>query len=408
MTQLQVSVVIVSRQRPEELTLCLKALARLSYPTYELIVVADPAGLKAVEQLPFSPMIKTVPFDEANIAAARNRGASQAAGEIVAFIDDDAQPETRWLDHLTAPFADPAVAAAGGHVLGRNGISLQWGGRIIDHRGHEQDLPLTGENATILTPPSGTAVKTEGTNMAVRRSVLAQMGGFDPAFKFYLDETDLNMRLGNMGVSTAIVPLAQVHHGYAASNTRRKDRAVRDLHQIAASRAVFLRKHCPELDHSPLLDADFDEQRTRINSQLVKGLLEPRDIRRLVKSWQTGIEDGRMRPLTHPWPLPAAQSDFLPFQPLSSGGVRIIKGFLANAAKLRAQAAAAVAEECSVSLFLFSRTTLYQTVRFHPDGYWEQAGGLWGKSARTDSLFSPWRLASRVNREMDRIGRSRF
>jgi GT2 family glycosyltransferase len=408
MTQTPVSVVIVSRQRPEELTLCLKALARLSYPTYELIVVADPAGLKAVEQLPFSQMIKSVPFDEANIAAARNRGAIQAAGDVVAFIDDDAQPETRWLDHLTAPFVDPAVAAAGGHVLGRNGISLQWGGRIIDHRGHEQDLPLAGENATILTPPSGTAVKTEGTNMAIRRDVLAQMGGFDPAFKFYLDETDLNMRLGNMGGSTAIVPLAQVHHGYAASNTRRKDRAVRDLHQIAASRAVFLRKHCPELDHGPLLDSDFGEQRSRIISQLIKGLLEPRDIRRLVKSWHAGIEDGKTRPLTHPWPLPEAQSEFLPFRSLSSGGVQIIKGFLSNAAKLRAQAAEAAAEGRNVSLFLFSRTTLYQTVRFHPEGYWEQVGGLWGKSTRTDSLFSPWRLASRVNREVDRIGRSRF
>lgn len=408
MTQPPVSVVIVSRQRPEDLALCLKAVARLSYPTYEIIVVTDPAGLDSLAKLSFSPMIKAVPFDEANIAAARNRGVSQSAGEIVAFVDDDAQPETRWLDHLIAPFADPAVAAAGGYVLGRNGISLQWRGRVIDHLGREQDIPLTGENATILTPPSGSAVKTEGTNMAVRRSVLALMGGFDPAFKFYLDETDLDMRLGNMGVSTAIVPLAQVHHGSAASTTRRKDRAVRDLHQIAASRAVFLRKHCPDLDHEPLLAEAFAEQRLRMMSQLVNGLLEPRDIRRLVKSWRAGIEDGKTRTLTHPWPLPDAQSAFLPFQSRSSGSAEIIKGFQSQAAKLRNQAAEAAAEGRHVSLFLFSRTALYQHVRFHPDGYWQQTGGLWGKSDRTDSLFSPWRLSTRVQREVDRIGSSRF
>ncbi|MCB2152739.1 MAG: glycosyltransferase, partial [Rhodobacteraceae bacterium] len=57
---------------------------------------------------------------------ARNLGLAAAAGEIVAFIDDDAVPEPRWLARLTAPFADPGIAAAGGFVVGRNGISFQW------------------------------------------------------------------------------------------------------------------------------------------------------------------------------------------------------------------------------------------------------------------------------------------
>ena len=408
MTQPTVSVVIVSRQRPLDLTLCLSAVARLSYPTFEVIVVADPAGLKAVEALPFAAMIKTVPFDEANVSAARNRGVAQAAGEIVAFVDDDAQPETRWLEHLTAAFVDSAVAAAGGYVVGRNGISIQWRGRIIDHRAEETDIPLEGNATTILTPPTGTAVKTEGTNMAILRDVLALMGGFDPAFRFYLDETDINMRLANMGVSTAIVPLAQVHHGYAASANRRKDRAVRDLRQIAASLVVFLRKHCPESSHAPLLTAAYEKQRTRMLSQLVKGLQEPRDIRRLVQSWRDGISDGAARTLTRPLPLPDTQSGFLPFQTLSRGGTKIIQGYLSNATKLRDQAARSAAEGQDVSLFLFSRTTLYHRVRFHADGYWEQTGGLWGKSDRSDSLFRAWRLANRVKHEVERIGFSRF
>jgi len=60
--------------------------------------------------------------------------------------------------------------------------------------------------------------------MAVRRSVLADLGGFDPRFRFYLDETDLNLRLAARGLYTALVPLAQVHHGFHASARRRKDR----------------------------------------------------------------------------------------------------------------------------------------------------------------------------------------
>ena len=65
-----------------------------------------------------------IPCDEANICPRRATAASQAAaGEIVAFIDDDAVPEPTWLNHLVAPFGRFDVAAAGGFVRARNGIS---------------------------------------------------------------------------------------------------------------------------------------------------------------------------------------------------------------------------------------------------------------------------------------------
>ncbi|MDX5403373.1 MAG: glycosyltransferase [Rhodobacterales bacterium] len=408
MTRPQVSVVIVSRHRADALKLCLTAVSRLSYPEYEVIVVADPDGLRTVEELPFSTLIKTVPFDEANISAARNRGIAQAAGEIVAFLDDDSVPETRWLDHLAAAFDDPAVAAAGGYVLGRNGITPQWQSRVVDQSGEARNLSLHPRNVTILTPPEGQAVKTEGTNMALRRDVLSRIGGFDPAFRFYLDETDVNMRLAQAGHATALVPLALVHHGYAASATRRADRAVRDLRQIAASTVVFLRKHCPASRHAQILTRSFEQQRKRILTQMVSGLLEPRDIRRLLRSWNEGEEDGRARLLTEPVALPPAQGEFMPFRSLHWGDTRVIAGHRAQAARLRAQAAQAAQEGRNVSLFLFSYTTLYHRVRFHPDGYWEQTGGVWGRSDRSDPMFRGWSISKRVEHELARIGASRF
>ena len=404
----QVSIVIVSRQRPAALSLCLAAVARLTYPTYEVIVVADQSGLQAASDLPFSGSIKSVAFDEPNIAAARNRGIAQAAGQIVAFIDDDAVPEPRWLDHLVLPFVDTEGDAAGGDVLGRNGISFQWRGRIVDQTGTAQDVTLNQRKPTVLTPPPGWAVKTEGTNMAVRREVLARMGGFDPAFHFYLDETDVNMRLAALGYSTAIVPLAQVHHGYAASPRRREDRAVRDLRQIAASTIVFLRKHCPPLRQEATLSVAFAEQRKRLLSQMIAGQQEPRDLRRLLQGWSEGLAEGRLRNLTAPMSMPDPQADFLPFQSLFSSGHCIVQGYPSQMRALRNQARQLVEKGHTVSLFVLSRTALYHRVRFDPAGYWEQTGGVFGRSDRRDPLFRVGRLKTRVAREVERIGAVRF
>src|SRR5690606_29966735 len=131
-----VSVIVVSRQRPAALARCLAALRLQDHPRFEVIVVADSEGLAAAEGWP----VKKVAAPAANVAAARNAGLAAAAGQIAAFIDDDAAAEPAWLSRLTASFDDPAVSGVGGHVIGRNGISLQWGRRAVDVTGAHADL----------------------------------------------------------------------------------------------------------------------------------------------------------------------------------------------------------------------------------------------------------------------------
>lgn len=281
---LTVSVVIVSRDRPEALRRCLLGLSQQFFHPFEVVVVADPAGMEAVANLPPAEAAKRVPFDEPNISAARNLGIAAAAGEIVAFIDDDAVPEPTWLQYLTAPFARPEVDAAGGFVRGRNGISWQSRASWVDRAGQPHPLDVPQEAVALLPGSPQRAIKTEGTNMAFRRAWLAENGGFDPRYRFFLDETDVNMRLAATGAMTALVPLAQVHHGFAASARRTADRVPRDLTEIGASWAIFLSRYCPEPDRDEAWAEARAKERRRLLQHMVDGSLEPGDVKRLLNA----------------------------------------------------------------------------------------------------------------------------
>ena len=120
MTQLPVSVVVVSHGRPEMLKRCLLGLSQLQYDPFEIILVADPLGVSAAGQTGLADDLKIIPFEEPNISAARNLGVAAAAGELIAFIDDDAVPEPQWLRYLCAPAVQSDVAAMGGYVRARH------------------------------------------------------------------------------------------------------------------------------------------------------------------------------------------------------------------------------------------------------------------------------------------------
>lgn len=402
-----VSVIIVSHGREAALKRCLTGVRQLLYPAFEVVVVADHHSLSMLQELPQALGIKTAPCDAENISLARNIGLGLAAGEVVAFIDDDAVPEPTWLSHLAAAFDDEEVAAAGGYVRGRNGISWQWRGAWVDGCGERHPLPLDSNRPVVLHPKPGRAIKTEGTNMAFRREVITSIGGFDPAFRFFLDETDVNLRLARAGHASAIVPLAVVHHGFAESARRRADRVPRDLFEIGASMAAFLLRHCAEALRAPQLARFAEEQRRRLLRHMVAGRLEPRDVRRLMTRLQAGFAEGATR---LPAPLPALPHAAAPFAPLPERPAlrpKLSCGRWWHRARLRRQAAHDAAAGHVATAMIFSLTAAYGRVSFTPGGFWEHGGGQFGKSDRSEPLFTLRRLRRKCDAEISRIRRER-
>ena len=404
MPPVRASLVIVSRHRTETLLRCLTAVRQLDHTDFELIVVADPAAAAAVRALDLP--LKLVAFDEPNISAARNAGIAQAAGEVVAFLDDDAVPEPTWLRRLTAPFADPEVSGAGGWVRSRNGISFQWQAGTVDRLTRPAPMVVPGDTVSLHRAVPGVAVEIKGTNCAYRRDLLCRLGGFDPGLRYYLDETELNLRLAALGALVAVVPDAQVHHFKAGSRQRSARRVPRSLHEIGASTAITLRRHgASDAEIAAMRDGLQRAERAKLIRLMVAGAVEPRDVGRLARTLDAGFAQGLAEALAPIPPLPEGPA-FLTF-PAGPRPGRVLAGRGWQAARLRAEAASCAERGEIVTLILLDPTSRYHWQHYDSRGFWEQAGGLFGRAVREEPRVRFCLFPDRIAQEMRRLSKNR-
>ena len=177
---MKVSVVVPTCGRPELLQRCLATLESQSLPRedYEIIVVDD-------SRLRSGP------------AAARNRGWVQAKAPIVAFTDDDTEPDRDWLREGLAAFTDDVDA-----VSGR--IVMPIPDQPTDYERDAQGL----ERSEFVTA-----------NCFLRRPMLERLGGFDEDFKLaWREDSDLHFRLLAAGARLVRAPKAVVVHPVRAAS----------------------------------------------------------------------------------------------------------------------------------------------------------------------------------------------
>ncbi len=363
------SVIVVSHGRPHLLARCLVALLQSDHPSMEIVVVADAAGLAAVAA--WTGRIKMAAFEAENISSARNAGLALAAGEVVAFIDDDAVAEPTWARRLAASFADRRVVAATGWTRGRDGFRYEARARQVDRQGRLQPFEGVGPQDA----PHGGAVATLGTNAAFRRATLIAIGGFDPALRYFLDDSDVNLRLARLG-QTAVVPDAEVQHDQAPGPRRTPDRAPRTLHDVGASTAVFLRRHAAADALPKALGRLRRQSRARLLRHLVAGNIEPGDVARLLRSLDRGIADGRGRPQPELSPLTGNAPPFLRIPPLAPGTGVVLAGWGWTLRRRQRQAIERVAAGRVVTLVTLGGMRLRPRMSFDPRGFWQVRVGL--------------------------------
>lgn len=227
-----VTVAVCTRDRAGELARCLAALERIDYPALELLVVDNAPRDDAAQRLVAERHrgVRYVREARPGLDHARNRAAREARGEIIAYTDDDAVPDPGWARALAIAFGDNADAAA---VMGlvvpyeletdAQALFERYGGF---GRGFERRWLHGGHGRTRAARRWGSAAEFgTGCNMAFRRRVLLDLGGFHPALDVGTPSSgggDLEMlyRTLHVGHTVLYEPAAIVRHRHRPEYAR--------------------------------------------------------------------------------------------------------------------------------------------------------------------------------------------
>lgn len=183
-----ISAIICTHNREEYLGAAIDSLLAQTLDRYEIIVIdnasTDRTAAIAQQRVNIAAHSATQSaqvhyFHEPTLglSVARNRGAQEAQGEILAYLDDDAEASDGWLAALLAVFdGDGDVAIAGGKVTLIWPPDAQAPGWLSDDLASGLGAYDLGEELTYITQPSLTP---RGLNYAVRKSFLQAIGGFD-------------------------------------------------------------------------------------------------------------------------------------------------------------------------------------------------------------------------------------
>ncbi|WP_337191984.1 glycosyltransferase [Streptomyces sp. HUCO-GS316] len=183
-----ISVVVATRDRPEQMRRCLRSLLQSEYPEFEIIVVDNAPADGTTEALvrgDFAGRVRYVREPVAGLARAHNRGLARARGAVVAFTDDDTLVDPGWLSALAETFAhDTRIGCVTGLIVP---AELETPAQTVLERQGGFAKGYVPRTWSLSDPPADplfpfTAGRFgSGANMAFRTDVLRSLGGFDTA-----------------------------------------------------------------------------------------------------------------------------------------------------------------------------------------------------------------------------------
>ncbi len=257
----RVSIVVVTRNRCNDLARCLSSLMNQTYPWSEILVVDNDSSDDTRSILQKFP-VRSLRSPIRNLAYLFNLGYRATSGEVVAYIADDAEADPQWLRGLVETLTvSPHVAAAGGPTISTKSQAMHelyglaigsarlrgllriytvvvmenklfWPGFLSESGAYSMGAGLK-QCLSISEPIEVDLLTTTG--MVLRKDAIERIGGFDENFRFNHADGDLFIRLRNSGYKLLFNPKAIVWHHVRMGPSR-------DVYNIARDTAYFMMK----------------------------------------------------------------------------------------------------------------------------------------------------------------------
>ena len=211
-----ISVIVVNWKRDALLANALASLTKQTMPAEIIVVDNESSNESSGRAHPLSEVFPDVRwiFNPRNegFCRANNQGIAVARGEFIALLNNDAEADPHWLEALHSCFRAQDVGMAASK------ITLYADHRIIDKTGHliypdgQNRGRGTGQTDCGQFDREEETLWPDGCAAMYRRSMLAEIGGFDEILFAYGDDAELGLRARIAGWRCIYTPRAVVRH----------------------------------------------------------------------------------------------------------------------------------------------------------------------------------------------------
>lgn len=186
---MSISVVIPAHNEEKYLPACLESILTYRTPDVAEVIVVDNCSTdKTADVAGRFSGVRVVSEPQKGLTRARQRGFTEAGGELLACIDADTRVRPGWFEIATREFAsDSKLVCLSGPF---DYYDLPPGKRALTKFFQIFLYPLVSRVTGYLV---------QGGNFVAKRSALVEIGGFDSSIEFYGEDTDIAVRLHRVG-----------------------------------------------------------------------------------------------------------------------------------------------------------------------------------------------------------------
>jgi glycosyltransferase involved in cell wall biosynthesis len=211
--------VCVAATRAESVGCTVRSISNQTFTGWELVVIAQGARAGGVasavdREARGDPRVRVVAQSGSGLSRARNAAVRETDGEVIAFLDDDCEAESNWLEIVVERLtADPRVGILGGAVTAPPAQRRGPANCPTCNPTEVRYDPVADRGR----PPAGFQLM--GANLVFRRRAAEIIGEFDeflgPGARFPVaDDIDFMRRAERLHVPMVTTPRAVVHHTY--------------------------------------------------------------------------------------------------------------------------------------------------------------------------------------------------